>query len=239
MEEQMAKAKALVVGAIPDMKARLRIAAIWQGFRAGFGVLLAISCLFGTSGCVSLMARKHTYAASSSAVRVNGALVRMQVRPEGADGGSYAVSAMVVSAVVATMDGPFRWRVEATGEPGKHQSLVVHRIHTRTRETKRDEWYPRAHLGKRADFSVARGEAGLARATYEIPGLLVVKPREDGAMEILVDLTIATRNESERKLVLFRMDPSETRQDEFIFLPTEIVKSLGQSPADWKESGWD
>jgi len=185
------------------------------------------------------MAKKHTYSTSSSAVRVNGADIRMQVRPEGTDGGSYAMSAMVVSAVVATMDGPFRWRIEATGEPGKQESLVIHRIHTRTTKTKRDEWYPKSHLGKRADFRVRKNETGPARATYEIPGLLVVKPREDGVMEIFVDLTVTTLGKSERKLVLFRMDPSQTRQDEFIFLPTEIVKGLGKSPADWNETGWD
>lgn len=185
------------------------------------------------------MAKKHTYSASSSAVRVNGAEIRMQVRPEGTDGGSYAMSAMVVSAVVATMDGPFRWRIEATGELGKQESLVIHRIRTRTTKTKRDEWYPQSHLGKRADFRIRKGETGPARATYEIPGMLVVKPREDGVMEIFVDLTVTTSGKRERKSVLFRMDPSQTRQDEFIFLPTEIVKSIGKSPADWNETGWD
>lgn len=221
------------------MKVHPLIAPVRAGLRPRLGALLSLVCLLGTSSCVSLVAKKHTYSASSSAVRVNGAEVRMQVRPEGSDGGSYALSAMVVSAVVATMDGPFRWRIEATGEPGKQESLVIHRIRTRTTKTKRDEWYPRSHLGRRAEFRVGKGDASLARATYEIPGLLVVKPREDGAMEIFVDLTVSTPGASERKLVLFRMDPSETRQDEFIFLPTEIVKSLGRSPADWNESGWD
>lgn len=224
---------------ITDMKFHSLIAPIKHGFRLPTSALLAGCCALGLSGCVSLMAKKHTYSASSSAVRVNGAEIRMQVRPEGTDGGSYAMSAMVVSAVVATMDGPFRWRIEATGELGKQESLIVHRIRTRTSKTKRDEWYPKSHLGKRADFRVRKGEVGPARATYEIPGMLVVKPREDGVMEIFVDLTVKTLGKNERKLVLFRMDPSQTRQDEFIFLPTEIVKSLGKSPADWNETGWD
>jgi len=221
------------------MKFHSLIAPIKHGFRLTTSAVLVGICLLGISSCVSLMAKKHTYSTSSSAVRVNGADIRMQVRPEGTDGGSYAMSAMVVSAVVATMDGPFRWRIEATGEPGKQESLVIHRIHTRTTKTKRDEWYPKSHLGKRADFRVRKNETGPARATYEIPGLLVVKPREDGVMEIFVDLTVTTLGKSERKLVLFRMDPSQTRQDEFIFLPTEIVKGLGKSPADWNETGWD
>lgn len=188
---------------------------------------------------MTLNAKKHTYAATSPAVRVNGADIRMQVKPEGTDGGSYSVSAIVVSAAVATFDGPFRWRVEATGEIGKQESLVIHRIRTRTSKTKRDEWYPADHLGKRADFNRPKGATGPTRATYEIPGLLVVKPREDGALEVSVDLTVTTNGRRERKTVVFKMDPSQKRQDEFIFVPTEIVNSIGKSPADWEESGWD
>ncbi len=163
----------------------------------------------------------------------------MQVKPEGTDGGSYAISAMVVSAAVATFDGPFRWRVEATGQSEVQESLVIHRIRTRTGKTKRDEWYPVEHLGKRADFKQAKGETGVTRAVYPIPGLLVVKPRVDGALEISVDLTISASDRRERKRVIFKMDPSQKRQDEFIFVPTEIVNSFGKSPEDWEESGWD
>lgn len=191
------------------------------------------------NSCVSINAKKHTYEVTSTAVRVNGADIRMQVKPEGTDGGTYAVSAMVVSAAVATFDGPFRWRIEATGEIGRQESLIIHRIRTKTAKTKRDEWYPTDHLGKRADFKRPKGETGPTRAVYPIPGLLVVKPREDGNLEVLVDLTVVSAGRRERKLVRFRMDPSQKRQDEFIFVPTEIVKSLGTSPADWEEKGWD
>ncbi len=193
------------------------------------------------SGCISLIAKKHTYgtAASSPPVRVNGTDIRMQVKPEGTEGGSYALSAMVVSAAVATFDGPFRWRLEATGEMGKQESLVVHRIRTVTGKTKRDEWYPVAHLGKRADFTRRKGETGAIRAVYPIPGLLQVKPLEDGALDVYVDLTVVSKGRSERKLVQFRMDPADKRQDEFIFVPTEIVQSIGKSPADWEDTGWD
>lgn len=190
-------------------------------------------------GCVSLTASKHTYSASSPAVKVNGADVRMQVKPEGTDGGSYALSAMVVSAAVATFDGPFRWRIEAVGQAGSHESLVIHRIRTQTGKTNRDEWYPTIHLGKRADFRPIRGNPDAARAYYPIPGLLVVKPREDGDLTVTVDLSVTRDGKSERRLVRFRMDPSQKRQDEFIFLPVEIAKSIGTSPADWEESGWD
>ena len=108
---------------------------------------------------MSLIAKKNTYdsAASSPPVRVNGAEIRMQVKPEGTSGGSYALSAMVVSAAVATLDGPFRWRIEATGEAGRQEYLVVHRIRTRTGKTGRDEWYPAGLLGKKADFKRPEG----------------------------------------------------------------------------------
>lgn len=163
----------------------------------------------------------------------------MQVKPEGTSKGTYALSAMVVSAAVATFDGPFSWRIEGTGEMGKHESLIIHRIRTRTEKTKRDEWYPAARLGRRADFSRPKDSSGPVRAVYPIPGQLVVKPLEDGALEVTVDLTVKAAGRSERKVVKFRMAPSEKRQDEFIFVPTEIVNNIGKSPANWDEQGWD
>lgn len=188
-------------------------------------------------GCISLNAGKHTYTAASAPVRVNGADIRMQVKPEGTDGGSYVLSAMVVSAAVATFDGPFFWRIEASGNAGEHESLVIHRIHTRTGKTRRSEWYPANHLGKRADFRVSESKG--CRAVYPIPGLLVVKPRDDGALEVSVDMTVNTRTSSVRKVVKFRMSPSQKRQDEFIFLPAEIVNNIGKSPSDWEDPSWD
>ena len=208
-----------------------------QPARVGLTVL-SFSAL---GSCVSLNAKKHTYgaAASSPPVRVNGTDIRMQVKPEGTEPGSFTVSAMVVSAAVATLDGPFRWRLEATGESGKQESMVVHRIRTRTSKSGRDEWFPTSHLGKRVDFIRRSGETRATRAIYSIPGLLKVKPGEDGALDVFVDLTVVSSGKRERKLVHFRMDPSDKRQDEFIFVPTEIVKSIGKSTADWDDSGWD
>ncbi|GAA5117639.1 hypothetical protein JIN84_17080 [Luteolibacter yonseiensis] len=221
------------------MKFQSLIGAIMHGSRAATSAVVFLACIPCLSGCVTLSAKKHTYTASSSAVRVNGADIRMQVNPQGTEGGSYAVSAMIVSAAVTTFDGPFNWRLEATGKIGEQESIIVHRIRTRTSKTKRDEWYPAAHLGKREDFKRVKGSTGPTRAVYQIPGLLVVKPREDGALEISVDLTVRSSARSERKTVVFRMDPSQKRQDEFIFVPTEIVNSIGKSPADWEEAGWD
>lgn len=190
---------------------------------------------------MGIMAGKRTYdsGTSSSSTRVNGADVRLRVKPEGSAGGSYVLSAMVVSAAVATLDGPFRWRIEATGELGLHQSIILHRLKTRTSKTKREEWYPASHLGRRADFVKLRDEPGKSRARYDIPGLLKVKPREDGTLEILADLTVVTASNRERKLVRFRLDPADKREDEFIFLPAEIVKSIGSDRSTWDDQGWD
>ena len=197
------------------------------------------ACVLGSSACMSLRASKHTYAVVSPAVRVNGADVRMQVKPEGTDGGSFMFSAMIVSAGVATFDGPFRWRLEALGEEGRHESVVLHRIRTRTGTSKRDEWYPASYLGKRADYKAVKGEAGKSRAVYPIPGMLEVKPHDDGDLELTVDLSVTANGRSERRIVRFRMDPAEGRQDEFVFLPAEIVNNIGKDPSEWDEPGWD
>jgi hypothetical protein len=208
------------------------------GRGAGLLIVLGVSVL---SGCVSLRAAKHTYdtAASSPAVTVNGARVRLQLKPDGTSGGSYVVSAMVVSAAVATLDGPFRWRIEATGEAGRQESLILHRLRTRTETTRRDEWYPAVHLGRRVEFQSRNGANGVWRAVYDIPGQLRVKPREDGALEVQADLSVVANGRRKRRLVRFRLEPSQKRQDEFIFVPTEIVKSIGKSPAEWEDTGWD
>lgn len=201
-------------------------------------LLLAVLAVMVLPGCAALVAKKHTYG-SRTGVAVNGARVSLQVKPEGSGGGSFMVSAMVVSGGVATLDGPFRWRIEATGVSGKHESLVIHRLRTRTATTRRDEWYPQKHLGRRADFREVKSAPGEARAVYEIPGTLQVKPREDGALDILADLSVKAAGRWERRTVKFRLDPAEKRQDEFIFLPAEIVRSIGSDPADWDDPAWD
>lgn len=200
--------------------------------------LLAAVAVIVLPGCAALVAKKHTYG-SRSGVPVNGAKVSLQVKPEGSGGGSFMLSAMVVSGGVATLDGPFAWRIEAIGETGRHEALVVHRLRTRTAATGRDEWYPRKHLGKQSEFRVVKSSPSQARAVFEIPGLLQVKPREDGALDVLADLSVKAGGRWERKQVKFHLDPAEKRQDEFIFLPAEIVKSIGSDPADWEDPGWD
>lgn len=189
---------------------------------------------------MGLIAKKHTYdtSAGSPAAVVNGAKVRMQLKPEGTDGGSYAISAMVIGVGVATLDGPFAWRIEAIGELGKQETLVVHRIRTLTSKTKRDEWYPRQHLGRVAKFRLHKKEQ-IPRATYDIPGRLNVKPRVDGVLHVLADLSVVSQGKTARRTVKFTLDPAQKRQDEFIFIPSEIVKSIGESTEDWGDDGWE
>jgi hypothetical protein len=199
--------------------------------------LLVLACL-PLAGCAALVAKKHTYARGPSA-RVNGAEVALGVKPEGSAGGSYVLSAMVVSGGVTTLDGPFRWRIEARGVEGKQEAMVVHRLRTTTAVTRRDEWYPPEHLGRRVDFRPVPGEPGRSRAVFEIPGRLEVKPREDGALAVLADVSVRAEGRWHRSQVKFRLDPAEGRQDEFIFLPAEIVRGLTTDIADQESPGWD
>lgn len=193
----------------------------------------------GLSGCAVLAAKKHTYLGESRGLPLNGAKVRMQVKPEGESGGSYALSAMIVSAATGTMDGPFRWRFIATGITGRHERLIVHRIETRTSKTKRHEAYPAEKLGRCVDFRRVKANPAQSRAKFEVPGLLLVKPRVDGALDVRAFVSIAARGKRESRWLEFHMDPTRKDQREFVFIPAEIVKSIGASPADWDDTGWD
>jgi hypothetical protein len=66
-----------------------------------------------------------------------------------------------------------------------------------------------------------------------------VKPREEGDLTILADVSVQAAGRCHWQLVKFRLDPTGNRQDEFIFLQAEIVRSLGTDPADWDDPGWD
>jgi hypothetical protein len=149
------------------------------------------------------------------------------------------LSAMVVGGGFATFDGPFRWRVEAIGEVGRHEELVVHRIRTKTTKSVRDEWYPSEHLGFARSFRQIRGQKGRCRARYEIPGLLKVKPEEDGRLDVWIDLSVVESGGVTRQSVRFALDPATERADEMVFLPVEVAKSIGTEPEDWEDSMWD
>lgn len=193
-----------------------------------------------TSGCIGFYGKRSTYGGSGSAVAVNGAEVSMQVKPEGTSGGSYALSAMVVGVGVANLDGPFRWRIEAEGREGIHEALYVTRIRTKTLLTKRDELYPDRWLGDKIPFSKKQSYPdGVVKAVFEIPGRLEVKPKEDGALEVLADVTIQARGKRVGKTVKFLLDPASKDDREVIFLPAEIVSSIGKPMSEWEEEGWD
>lgn len=214
----------------------------YEFLRGMKSLAVLFSLILAAPSCVGLKATKHTFGAAvdSPEVVVNGARLNMRMKPEGSGKGSYALSAMVVSAAVATLDGPFRWQIQALGEEGVHEAIAVHRVRTRTTLSKRDEWYPAERLNEHAKFKPVASEPGKVRASYHIPGLLNVKPSEDGALDILVDLTVGkVGGKWQRKVVRFRLDPVTKRENEFIFLPTEIVSSIGKDTSEWQDAGWD
>lgn len=201
---------------------------------------ISVSLVLLTSGCVGFYGTRSTYGGSGSGVVVNGADVSMQVKPEGTSGGSYALSAMVVGVGVANLDGPFRWRIEAKGKEGVHEALYVTRIRTKTSVTKRDEVYPERWLGEKIPFTKKQSyQAGVVKAVFEIPGRLEVKPKEDGALEVLADVTIQANGKRVGKRVKFLLDPTSKDDREVIFLPAEIVSSIGKPISEWEEEGWD
>jgi hypothetical protein len=147
-----------------------------------------------------------------------------------------SVSAMVYSAGVGETDGPFLWRIEAIGVEGIHQSLIVHELTVRTAQTGRAEPYPEKWLGIIAPFEPLKGKgnAGKVFAKYQLPGKLEVFPEEDGEITLVVDLTIRSTAGSRRGEVTFRMEPSIGRETETVFVPKEIVDSLGgKDPMEW------
>lgn len=198
-----------------------------------------IAIALGLSNCASLISEKNTYSHDGPAVKIHGAFVRMQVSPQGSGNGSMALTAMVVSTAIAKLEGPFRWRIEAQGTPGVHQSLVVHRIHTTTELSKRSEWYPAHLLNQKAVFRAKKDHPGFSLARYEIPGLLKVDSRTDGTLTILADLSVRSTSGSERKLVPFRLAPQHKKENEMIFLPVEIVKTAGKDWEDLEDPNWD
>ncbi len=207
---------------------------IFTGALAG-AAGIAILC----GGCVSFHGTRSTYGGQTGA-RVGGATVSMSVKPEGTSGGSYALTAMVVGVAFANLDGPFRWRIEAEGREGVHEAMYVQGLRTVTALTKRDERFPARWLGERVDFVRKPSYAsGVVKAVFDVPGRLEVTPKEDGALQVFADVIIVANGRRERGVVRFSLDPATKKDSETVFLPAEIVESIGKSPDEWEEKGWD
>jgi len=203
--------------------------------------LVALSACLMSAGCVGFYGNRSTYGLAGDGADINGAKVTMQVKPEGTSGGSYSLSAMVVGVGVANLDGPFRWRIEAEGREGLHEAMYVTGLRTVTAKTKRDERFPERWLGEKIAFTRKKAYApGVVKAVFEIPGRLEVKPSEDGALEVFAEiLIVANGRNNVRQVVRFRLDPASKKDREVIFLPAEIVSSIGKPKSEWQEKGWD
>jgi hypothetical protein len=200
--------------------------------------LFLVSLSIIQTSCFGFYGTRSIY--GGQGVEVNGATVSMSVKPEGTSSGSYSVSAVVVGVAVANLDGPFRWRIEAEGKEGVHQAMYVQRLRTMTALTKRDEWFPEKWLGDRVAFARKGSYApGVVKAVFDVPALLDVKPKEDGALEVCADVIIEANGRRERKVVKFRLEPAERKESETIFLHAEIVSSIGKPVSEWEEKGWD
>lgn len=196
-------------------------------------LFLASSALL-LANCAHTITKSETYDTSQT-VTINGAKVATGVKPVGGKGGM-SLSAMVYSAGSATLEGPFRWRIQAEGVEGVHTHMVVHRLKVETSKTKRKEWYPSKKLGWRKGFESYSKEAGKVFAVYQVPGKLKVDSKVDGDITIIADVSIQTNKKSVRKLVKFKLGATSGDRDvDFIFFPSEIVKSFGQrDPREWE-----
>ena len=191
-------------------------------------------------GCMGFYGNRSTYGQTGGGAKINAAIVSMQVKPEGTSGGSYALSAMVVGVGVANLDGPFRWRIEAVGKEGVHETMYVQRLRTVTSITKRDEWFPERWLGERTDFLRKKSyPPGEVRAVFDIPAKLDVKPSVDGALDVFAEVMIVAKGSRTSKAVKFHLDPAKKQDREVIFIPAEIVSSIGKPMSEWEEKGWD
>lgn len=170
--------------------------------------------------------------AESSKVEVNGAEVNAAFFPNGGSSG-FAFSAMIYAAGTASVEGPFLWRIQARGDEAVHQELIVHRVRVKTQKSDRTEWFPQDLLGKKQAFLPFKQTEGKAYAYFQMPGELKVLTAEDGGVSLDVDLSIKSAKGTVRKLVNFSMQPSKTKETEFIFLPTEIKKGMQKDPREW------
>ena len=200
--------------------------------RLSFFVALMAPCFLNS--CAHFMVKEKTYVTEGGS-EINGAAVTSAVKGMGGKAGM-SVSAMVYNAATGTTDGPFLWRIEARGEEGVQESMIVHSLRVKTSKTKRNEPFPSEWLNKSAPFELLKGKknAGKTFAKFQLPGKLEVFPEVDGEITMTADLSIKANGRTERKTLTFEMEPQVGRKNEMIFLPKEIVTSLGRKdPTEW------
>ena len=136
--------------------------------------VVAIALGLLVSSCGHVVTKRSSYGAEEG-VEVAGALVRSAVKPLGGES-RFSLKTGVYTAGSGTLGGPFLWRIEAEGDDGYHQQLIVHRIKVETKITQRSEWYPENLLGQSAEFYPVKGSPGEVFAQYQIPGELLLRP---------------------------------------------------------------
>lgn len=201
--------------------------------------LLPLGLPLWMASCVGSVTHKQTYTQSSGPHQLHGTTLNLQVKPEAAQSGSYVLSAMVVSTASVKLDGPFRWRVVATGRTGTHEQMTVHRVTTWTKKSGRSEAFPTDKLRPHAAFRTDRNQPMVSRAVSELPGLLQVSPAKDGLLRIQVDVSIVARAKQKRQTITFLMKPTEKTEREWIFVPKEVIDHIGQPLSEADDAYWD
>ena len=186
--------------------------------------------------CVGFYLNENTYQATSEGTDINGADVKIALKPMG--GKSYgSISALVVGIGAGSTDGPFIWRVEATGQEGVHESIWVNFIQVSTSETERSEPLPQEYLGGETQFIQMKGKdnADKSFANHQFPGKLEVYPKKDGEISIKADISVKTVNgQVRRKVLKYTLSPDSSKGFESVFIPTEIINSFGgEDPTEW------
>jgi len=197
--------------------------------------LIGLISTFFTS-CIGAHLQDNNYSSSTEPVDINGAEVKIALKPNG--GQSYgSFSALAVGLAAGKTDGPFIWRVEGRGKEGTHESLWVNDITVKTSITKRSEPFDTKLLSFKSDFKPLKGKsnAGLTFANHQIPGELLVYPKKDGDVTITANISVKKTNQkTQSKTILFKLSPESSNKFESIFIPTEIINSFGQEdPTEW------
>jgi len=194
----------------------------------------SLSLIF--TGCMGMYLRDNSYEATTKPVEINGAEVKIAVKPMGGDMyGSF--SAMLVGFGAGKTDGPFIWRVEGSGNEDEHLYLWVNSIKVETSLTKRSEPYDKKLLNFKSEFKPMKGKEnkGKSFANHQIYGELLVYPKKDGDIKITANVSVKNKvGKIESKTIVFQLKANSSNEFESVFLPTEIINSFGKKdPTEW------